>query len=129
MPDDGDEQELYLDSDSILIMGTDGLFDNMFDHEITVEVNETFHVKPSNNFKPAISSHDTTAVKMQHLAERLAKKSRSLSKNRKRLHTPFSAAARANGFNFLGGKVDDVTTIAACLHSPNQSPFTVEARL
>ena len=74
----------------LIVLATDGLFDNLFDDEIG-----------------ALLAKGGT---IEQLSERVASTARKVSFDMKR-RSPFTVEARAQGYNMLGGKVDDVTVV------------------
>mmetsp|Transcript_3286 Transcript_3286/g.5274 ORF Transcript_3286/g.5274 Transcript_3286/m.5274 type:complete len:370 (-) Transcript_3286:51-1160(-) len=76
----------------LLIVGSDGLFDNVFDETI----------------EDMVKIHRN----VDELADRLAKLAASNGANMT-FSSPFSVAARRYNYNFLGGKQDDVTVVVA----------------
>lgn len=95
-PRDGTKMNLELVRGDIIIMGSDGVFDNLSDKEII----------------ESLSQEDTT--RLGRVAKRLADKSRQVSLNRN-AETPYARLAKKNGDpdyqNGLGGKVDDVSCV------------------
>lgn len=80
--------------------GTDGLFDNLYNNDITaVVVNAT----------RARLEPQTTAQKIAALARQ-----RALDKKRP---SPFSAAALEAGYRYYGGKLDDITVVVSYISS------------
>ncbi|KAK6938792.1 PPM-type phosphatase-like domain, partial [Dillenia turbinata] len=87
----------------VIIAGTDGLFDNLYNHEITAVVVHAVRA----GLGPKI-----TAQKLAALARQ-----RAQDKNRQ---TPFSSAAQDAGFRYYGGKLDDITVVVSYItSSPN----------
>ncbi|CAM6101009.1 unnamed protein product [Calypogeia fissa] len=84
----------------VVVAGTDGLFDNVYDSELTTVVVQAVR----GGLDP-----QKTAEKIAALA-----KSRAQDKNRQ---TPFSTAAQDAGFRFYGGKMDDITVIVSYITS------------
>eukprot|EP00250_Pteridium_aquilinum_P024139 c2848_g1_i1 orf=363-1949(-) len=80
----------------VVVAGTDGLFDNLYDTELVSIV-----VRASR----AGLSPDITAKTIAALA-----RERAQDCNRQ---TPFSTAAQDAGFRFYGGKMDDITVIVS----------------
>jgi len=80
-----------LDGD-LVIVGTDGLFDNLYDREI-LEI--------------ACSSTNP-----HQIAEKIAKKAQEVGKKTKGV-SPFADGARKIGYDYQGGKLDDVTVVVA----------------
>ncbi|KAE9588449.1 putative protein-serine/threonine phosphatase [Lupinus albus] len=84
----------------VLIAGTDGLFDNLYNNEITALVVQAIRA----GFSPQV-----TAQKIAALA-----RLRALDKDRQ---TPFSTAAQDAGFRYYGGKLDDTTVVVSFITS------------
>lgn len=80
----------------VIVAGTDGLFDNLYNHEIATIVGAAV----TSGFSPEL-----TAQKIAALVRRRAQ-------DRKR-QTPFSTAAQQAGFSYYGGKLDDITVIVS----------------
>lgn len=82
----------------VVVLGSDGLFDNMFAHQIASIVRE-----------------GRRAAKNPHqLAERIAHEA-SLAASRNYGKSPFSVEAKKAGHRFQGGKLDDITVIVAII--------------
>lgn len=92
-PEQGDTITLNdIEEGDLIILGTDGLWDNVFDDEIV-------HLC-------------TTISDPQLLAEKLAQKAHEYAMDPFIL-SPFAVAAQRQGLPFLGGKLDD-TTVLVC---------------
>ncbi|KZV58159.1 putative protein phosphatase 2C 55 [Dorcoceras hygrometricum] len=89
------ELKLQMEAGDVIVVGTDGLFDNLFPEEIEAMV------------KVSLQRDDQPNV----LAESLAKAAleKSLDTNCK---SPYVAAAQAAGLVYTGGKPDDITVVA-----------------
>lgn len=83
----------------ILVLGTDGLFDNLFDVRI-IELIKPF-VRTSDNIL------DLTLV-----AEIVAKEAEKFSRNQGYM-SPFAKTARDHFYDYVGGKPDDITVAVA----------------
>lgn len=79
-----------------LVLGTDGLFDNLFSGELTAAVASGIHDRLSPE------------VLAKKLVTAAFKKSQTPG-----CPTPFSEAARCAGRRLTGGKVDDITALVA----------------
>lgn len=80
----------------VVIAGTDGLFDNLYNNEIT-----------------AVVVHATRAgLGPQVTAQKIAALARQRAQDRDR-QTPFSTAAQDAGFRYYGGKLDDITVVVS----------------
>jgi protein phosphatase PTC7 len=87
---------LALYKDDIVVVGTDGLFDNLFSENITAIVNLIAQTRPID-FAQAV-------------AEELLKSAYAASRD-PHGETPFSAASLKNGKHHSGGKPDDISVI------------------
>lgn len=84
----------------IVIAGTDGLFDNLYNNEVTAIVVQAVRA----GMEPQL-----TAQKIAALA-----RERALDRNRQ---TPFSTAAQEAGLRYYGGKLDDITVVVSYVSS------------
>ncbi|XP_010449755.1 PREDICTED: probable protein phosphatase 2C 55 [Camelina sativa] len=80
----------------VIIAGTDGLFDNLYNNEITAIVVHAVRA----NIDPQVTAQKIAALARQ----------RAQDKNRQ---TPFSTAAQDAGFRYYGGKLDDITVVVS----------------
>ncbi|KAL2456294.1 putative protein phosphatase 2C 55 [Forsythia ovata] len=80
----------------VVVAGTDGLFDNLYNKEIAAVV--------ADATKDGLSP-DVTAQKIAAFA-----RIRALDRNRQ---TPFSTAAQEAGYSYYGGKLDDLTVVVS----------------
>ncbi|PWA52321.1 protein phosphatase 2C family protein [Artemisia annua] len=80
----------------VIVAGTDGLFDNLYNSDITAIVVHAVRA----GFEPQVTTQKIAALARQ----------RALEKNRQ---TPFSAAAQEGGFRYFGGKLDDITIVVS----------------
>lgn len=105
-PSDADTASIPVMAGDVVIMATDGLFDNMEIDEIVSEVItwELEHIPP-NSKEPTLADQ-TRAV--QALADRLTKKARELSLDTSR-DSPFALLAKDNDILWSGGMPDDCT--------------------
>ncbi|XP_019432833.1 PREDICTED: probable protein phosphatase 2C 55 [Lupinus angustifolius] len=96
LPSSGQVFTIPVAPGDVIIAGTDGLFDNLYNNEITAVVVQATRA----GFSPQV-----TAQKIAALA-----RLRALDKNRQ---TPFSTAAQDAGFRYYGGKLDDTTVVVS----------------
>lgn len=84
----------------VIIAGTDGLFDNLYNNDIN-----------------AIVVHATRAgLGPQVTAQKIAALARQRAQDKNR-QTPFSSAAQEAGFRYYGGKLDDITVVVSYISS------------
>ncbi|KAL8442544.1 hypothetical protein Emag_006373 [Eimeria magna] len=95
----------------LVILGTDGVFDNLFDYEICGIANLTLSPFEARLLENETSATSATAVATA-IGEAAAHRSRSLT-----ARTPFMKHARQEGSFFTGGKMDDITVVACWVTS------------
>lgn len=116
-----------------IIMGTDGLWDNLFPNKIVdivqahnrqpesanVEQNKSTQEAPSDGASVASDCSDSAycSEDAQQLAVKLAMAAGQAA-NDERCSSPFALNAQSAGHLFLGGKVDDITIISALVVDP-----------
>ncbi|KAG2374124.1 hypothetical protein C9374_011203 [Naegleria lovaniensis] len=95
-PKDAVCHSLKLCNGDLIIVGTDGLFDNLYDHQIVEFVNQNLD---KSEFE---------------LAKNLLLKARQIAFGYENVKsTPFQDQSEKNGFFYLGGKPDDITVVVA----------------
>jgi len=97
-PRDADRYDFPVQEGDLLLAGSDGLFDNLSDSEMCDLVNA-----PS-----ATADRQSADLIARLLAEAAARRSEDTEAT-----TPFTLHAKEHGHHHPGGKVDDVTVIAA----------------
>ncbi|XP_030447843.1 probable protein phosphatase 2C 55 [Syzygium oleosum] len=96
LPSSGQVFTIPVAPGDVVIAGTDGLFDNLYNNEIT-----------------AVVVHATRAgLGPQVTAQKIAALARQRAQDRDR-QTPFSTAAQDAGFRYYGGKLDDITVVVS----------------
>lgn len=89
-------------NNDILVLGSDGLFDNLFGHQIKTTVENT--IKRSKRIDVNLIAEQLSATTVRH------------SKDTKYL-SPFAQRAREQGYpREMGGKVDDLTIVVGRIH-------------
>ncbi|XP_015576562.1 probable protein phosphatase 2C 55 isoform X2 [Ricinus communis] len=84
----------------VIVAGTDGLFDNLYNNEITAVVVHAMRA----GLGPQVTAQKIAALARQ----------RAQDKDRQ---TPFSTAAQDAGFRYYGGKLDDITVVVSYITS------------
>ncbi|KAF8398685.1 hypothetical protein HHK36_014540 [Tetracentron sinense] len=87
----------------IVVAGTDGLFDNLFKHEIADMVIQ--------GMRDGMEPGDVASVIAEHALD---------ASNQKYCLTPFAEASKKAGLEHIGGKYDDITVIVACIGMPEE---------
>ncbi|KAJ6834492.1 putative protein phosphatase 2C 55 [Iris pallida] len=83
-------------SGDVIVAGTDGLFDNLYNSEVTAIVVHAVRA----GLGPQVTAQKIAALARQ----------RAQDKNRQ---TPFSSAAQDAGYRYYGGKLDDITVVVS----------------
>ncbi|CAE8585447.1 unnamed protein product, partial [Polarella glacialis] len=92
----------------LVVAATDGVFDNLFDHQVQAIV--------ARHLGKAWSSGSPITTQLQGLATSIAKQAQRIGhqEDHKDIITPFALSAHSEGLSFRGGKLDD-TTVVVCL--------------
>ncbi|KAG8654683.1 hypothetical protein MANES_05G162400v8 [Manihot esculenta] len=103
LPSSGQVFTIPVAPGDVIVAGTDGLFDNLYNNEIT-----------------AVVVHATrTGLGPQVTAQKIAALARQRAQDKDR-QTPFSTAAQDAGFRYYGGKLDDITVVVSYITSSDE---------
>jgi len=98
--DNGIIQDFDIEPEDIIVCGSDGLWDNLFNHEIEqILINSWSTISLPSGF-------------VKHSSKRLADTAIFIGANEGK-NTPFEIEARKNGHEWKGGKLDDTTVIVS----------------
>eukprot|EP00931_Biecheleriopsis_adriatica_P091781 TRINITY_DN6565_c0_g1_i1.p1 TRINITY_DN6565_c0_g1~~TRINITY_DN6565_c0_g1_i1.p1 ORF type:complete len:489 (+),score=112.61 TRINITY_DN6565_c0_g1_i1:54-1469(+) len=100
MPCHADMYDFEVQEGDLLLLGTDGVFDNLHDHEVCQLAHRPLEVFSQRRVDPA------------RLANAFAAAAHCRSEDCG-ARTPFSVNARQAGIHRSGGKMDDITVVAA----------------
>lgn len=119
-PRDAQTFNIKVQKGDVIVVGSDGLFDNLFDKEILAIVNA--HVNactiPASGQRPARLLN----FQPQKLADALANRAKTVSEDRRNIDSPFQSRAIHEGFYYQGGKADDISVIVAVIQDNEDSP-------
>lgn len=104
-PSDADTASIPIMIGDLIILATDGLFDNLDLDEIVQEVSAWEHEVHNNN-------NNNSSDSLQALAQQLVRKARELSLDKHR-DSPFAILAKENDIMWGGGMPDDTTVVVA----------------
>ncbi|CAI9771430.1 unnamed protein product [Fraxinus pennsylvanica] len=96
LPSSGQVSIISVAPGDVIIAGTDGLFDNLYNNDIITVVVQAVR----SGLGPQFAAQKIAALAHQ----------RAQDKDRQ---TPFSAAAQVAGFRYNGGKLDDITVVVS----------------
>ncbi|XP_039292442.1 protein phosphatase PTC7 homolog [Nilaparvata lugens] len=97
-PDSADTCNFPVEEGDVILVATDGVFDNVPDQLLLTELSRV--------------QGERDPVKIQHVANSIAWMARSLAFDDKFM-SPFAISAQANGIHTVGGKPDDITVLLA----------------
>jgi len=97
-PESADQYEFCVEDGDVILLATDGIFDNVPDRLLVEEM--------------AVVQHCKDEIRLQQCANSIALMARKLSRDPKFL-SPFSVNALAAGIEAEGGKPDDITVLLA----------------
>ncbi|GMH17510.1 hypothetical protein Nepgr_019351 [Nepenthes gracilis] len=100
LPSSGQVFTIPVAPGDVIIAGTDGLFDNLYNNEVTAVVVHAMRA----GLGPRVT------------AQRIAELARQRAQDAHR-QTPFSIAAQDAGFHYYGGKLDDITVVVSYITS------------
>ncbi|KAI9278609.1 phosphatase 2C-like domain-containing protein [Phascolomyces articulosus] len=111
MPKDADQKTFFLKDNDIILLATDGYFDNVYPQETLSLINSNMKsiVHPSSTTSTSMTDEEVAST-VRGLAKSLTDAARRYSLDPKRL-SPWARDARAHGSNYRGGKIDDITCI------------------
>jgi hypothetical protein len=108
-PKDTQSFVVKIQEGDIVILGSDGLFDNVFDEEI-VDIVEAYT-------KAKVIDSDP-----QMMADALLKRAREVAEDSRFASSPFQSRAIQEGFYYQGGKIDDMTVLVGVIRFEEDSP-------
>ncbi|KAI5448447.1 hypothetical protein KIW84_015745 [Lathyrus oleraceus] len=96
-----EEYKIDLNNGDVIVFGTNGLFDNLYEHEIASTISKSLQA----------------SLEPQEIAEILATAAQEVGRSRSS-GSPFADAAQALGYvSYAGGKLDDVTVIVSLVQT------------
>lgn len=96
-----EEYKIDLNDGDVIVFGTNGLFDNLYEKEIASTVSKSLQA----------------SLKPEEIAEILATTAQEVGRSRS-TRSPFGDAAQALGYvGYAGGKLDDVTVIVSLVQT------------
>ena len=112
VPEDAESVEVQVYDGDLVLVGTDGLWDNMHDGEIEQHCEELTMRMLKSGGKDEVSERGL----MKAFVENMVQQASVYGMDPKR-QSPWAKEARLQGYgNVIGGKMDDVTLVAAWVH-------------
>ncbi|RCH79019.1 hypothetical protein CU098_006373, partial [Rhizopus stolonifer] len=112
-PTDAQQFTVKIEEGDIIILGSDGLFDNLYDDEILEEVQNCMDQQMTGADKE--EGHKACMNKMtpQSISDTLALRARIVSEDPDNPSSPFQVRAMHEGLYYQGGKADDISVLVA----------------
>ncbi|RKO98906.1 hypothetical protein CXG81DRAFT_15295, partial [Caulochytrium protostelioides] len=113
LPTDAQSYTIKIQEGDIVLIGSDGLFDNVFDEEmvgIVASVTSRITFTLANGVNPRV------------IADALIARALEVAEDRRCLSSPFASRAIKEGLYYQGGKMDDVTILAGVIQVAEDSP-------
>ncbi|KAL1920155.1 uncharacterized protein VTP21DRAFT_1301 [Calcarisporiella thermophila] len=112
-PRDAQTFRVKVQKGDIVIVASDGIYDNLFNEDILEEVVK--HIGP-NNARPYHK------VEPQILCDALAHRAQSVSQDTRNLNSPFQERAMQQGIYYQGGKADDISVLVGIVLENEDTP-------
>jgi serine/threonine protein phosphatase PrpC len=115
-PTDAQNFQIKVKKGDVVIMGTDGLFDNLFEEEVLqiVRDNTTSHPMPNGQVRVQLNP--------QAISDALASRARKVAEDPNTIDTPFQTKAVNEGLYYSGGKMDDISVVTGVIWDFEDSP-------
>jgi serine/threonine protein phosphatase PrpC len=102
-PRDADTFSVKVEEGDIVLVGTDGVFDNVTDEEILAIVQQETSKSP---------------LQPKPISDAILKKAREVAEDPRIMGSPFQTRASQQGFYYQGGKMDDITILTGIVRYP-----------
>ncbi|CAO3645705.1 unnamed protein product [Cunninghamella blakesleeana] len=114
-PKDAQAFNIKVEKNDIIIMGSDGLYDNLFDKEILSIIQSQLAPYQLSG------TNKTLQFEPQRLSDALASRAKAVSDNKCDINSPFQKRAVHEGFYYQGGKADDISVVVAVVRDNEDS--------
>ncbi|KAF7726462.1 hypothetical protein EC973_008697 [Apophysomyces ossiformis] len=121
-PTDAQQFTVKVEEGDIVILASDGLFDNLYDEEIMEEVQKCIQHRVTDQHADQATSSNIS----QAISDALAQRAKIVSEDPDNPTSPFQVRAMHEGLYYQGGKLDDITVLVAIVnreeHPQEKSP-------
>ncbi|KAL1936149.1 hypothetical protein VTP01DRAFT_283 [Rhizomucor pusillus] len=115
-PGDAQQFTVKIEEGDIVVLATDGLFDNLYDDEILEEVQQCLQ---NNRVTPQDDPSSVASVP-QLISDALARRAKEVSEDPANPSSPFQVRAMHEGLYYQGGKADDISVLVAIINRDNR---------
>lgn len=135
-PSDAQVFRLKIQRGDIIIVGSDGVFDNLFDEDILEEVALHLPSTMRSAKEPELTYYDESSKKLtgskiplpqfhvdpSAISLAIARRARGVSQDTSYVESPFQMRAMQEGLYYQGGKRDDISVVVAVVTDLEDSP-------
>ncbi|UZJ57006.1 hypothetical protein CBS101457_006326 [Exobasidium rhododendri] len=114
---DAGRWSVRVEEGDIIVVGSDGLMDNLFDEDIIEEVLRFIPVNSDGAPQGAEQESfkvDSSTFSPQSVSEALCSRAKAISEDSRAISSPFQQRAMEEGLHYVGGKHDDISVLV-CL--------------
>lgn len=113
---DAGRWSVRVEAGDIIVVGSDGLMDNLFDEDIIEEVLRFVPVAGDTHGEGGeeFLSVDSSTFSPQLVSEALCSRAKAVSEDSRAISSPFQQRAMEEGLHYVGGKHDDISVLV-CL--------------
>lgn len=119
-PSDAQRFSVTVEKGDIVILASDGLFDNLYDEDILDIVRH--HVSAHTITAGKSKAPRIVNLEPQTISDALAKRAKSISEDSRNVNSPFQSRAIQEGLYYQGGKADDISVLVAIVKDSEDSP-------
>ncbi|KAI8059868.1 phosphatase 2C-like domain-containing protein [Gongronella butleri] len=117
-PTDAQQFTVKVEDGDMMILASDGLFDNLYDEEIMEEIQNCIQTSGDNPIEDDAAV--VGDVPTQAIADALAFRAKIVSEDPDNPTSPFQVRAMHEGLYYQGGKADDITVLVALIKRDDQ---------
>jgi serine/threonine protein phosphatase PrpC len=115
---DAGRWSVRVEAGDIIVVGSDGLMDNLFDEDIVEEVLRFVPMKSDasqgGGEQQQFLKVDSSTFSPQLVSEALCSRAKAISEDSRAISSPFQQRAMEEGLHYVGGKHDDISVLV-CL--------------
>jgi serine/threonine protein phosphatase PrpC len=111
---DAGRWSVRVQADDIIVVGSDGLMDNLFDEDIIEEIVRFLPYSTNGGQQQETRTVDASTFSPQLVSEALCSRAKAVSEDSRAISSPFQQRAMEEGLHYVGGKHDDISVLV-CL--------------
>jgi serine/threonine protein phosphatase PrpC len=111
---DAGRWSVRVQANDIIVVGSDGLMDNLFDEDIIEEIIRFLPYNGQQQEGEQMATFDPSTFSPQLVSEALCSRAKAVSEDSRAVSSPFQQRAMEEGLHYVGGKHDDISVLV-CL--------------